>query len=149
MALIDVFRKKFETFRQVMDESGEQKAWEALFRGYPERQRANMGKMIEGCSLAEGFRKGIPLYKQMGMEMEVIDLSTDKVDAVLEIQRTCPALEKGLHKEYGFEKPCHVICEMDIAATQAAFPGMKGKILCRMADGDAVCLFKYERPALK
>jgi hypothetical protein len=34
---------------------------------------------------------------------------------------------------------------MDVAATQAAFPGMKGAILSRMADGDCVCMFKYER----
>jgi len=80
------------------------------------------------------------------MDMQVIDLSTDTVDAVLEIQRTCPALSAGLHKEFGFEKPCRIICDMDIAATEAAFPGMKGKRLAAMGEGDAVCLFKYERP---
>jgi len=142
----EFFRKKFETYRKVMDQSGEQKAWETLFQGYPERQKVNMGRMIDNCSLAEGFTKGIPLYKQMGMDMQVIDLSNEKVDAVLEIQRTCPALAGGLHKEFGFDKPCKVICEMDIAATMAAFPDMKGKILASMAGGDVVCLFKYERP---
>ncbi|MEW6142432.1 MAG: transcriptional regulator [Chloroflexota bacterium] len=146
MDIKEIFRKKFETYRKVTDQSGEQKAWETLFQGYPERQKANMGRMIDNCSLAEGFAKGIPLYKQMGMDMQVIDLSSDKVDAVLEIQRTCPALAGGLHKEFGFEKPCKIICDMDIAATQAAFPGMKGERLAAMGEGDVVCLFKYERP---
>ncbi|MCX8126072.1 MAG: transcriptional regulator [Dehalococcoidia bacterium] len=146
MDIVEVFRKKFETYRKVMDESGEEKAWQTLFQGYPERQRANMGRLIEGTSLAEGFTKGIPLYKQLGMEMQVVDISSDKVDAVLEIQRTCPALKNQLHKQFGFDKPCKIICDMDIAATNAAFPGMKGKRLASMAEGDVVCIFKYERP---
>lgn len=146
MDILEVFRKKFETYRRVTDESGEQKAWDTLFQGYPERQRANMGRLIEGNSLAEGFGKGVPLYKQIGMDMQVVDISNETTDAVLEIQRTCPALKNQLHRQYGFDKPCKVICDMDIAATQAAFPGMKGKRLASMAEGDAVCMFKYERP---
>ena len=51
----------------------------------------------------------------------------------------------GLASEYGFEKPCPLICELDVRATREAFPGMKGKILCAQADGDNVCIFKYER----
>jgi hypothetical protein len=35
---------------------------------------------------------------------------------------------------------------MDVAATTTGFENMKGRILGRMADGDCVCIFKYERP---
>jgi len=77
--------------------------------------------------------------------MQVVDISNNGKDAVLEIQRTCPCLVHNLHSEFGFAKPCHVICEMDVAATEAAFPGIKGSILARQANGDCVCMFKYER----
>jgi predicted ArsR family transcriptional regulator len=79
----------------------------------------------------------------MGMEMDVVDISTPSTDAVLEVQRTCPVLD--VCAEYGFARPCHVICEMDVEATRRAFPEIKGEILCTQADGACVCLFKYER----
>ncbi|OGL38727.1 MAG: transcriptional regulator [Candidatus Schekmanbacteria bacterium GWA2_38_11] len=139
----DIFRKKFEMFAKLKAEIGEQKAWEKMFEGYPERQRKNMGALIDNATLAAGFSKGIPLYKQIGMDMEVIDISHEGMDAVLEIQRACPAL--SMCKEYGIESPCHVICEMDVEASKKAFPGMKGEILSRKAEGSCVCIFKYER----
>jgi predicted ArsR family transcriptional regulator len=142
-----MFRNKFETYKKVLDESGDQQAWDTLFKGYPERQRQNMGKFIESKSLAEGFSEAIPLYKMIGMDMHVIDISNNSMDAVIEVQKTCPVMEMA--KEFGFEKPCRVICEMDVAATKAGFAdqGMKGDVLCAQADGHAVCVFKYERPA--
>ena len=78
--------------------------------------------------------------------MEVVDISNNDMDGVLEVQKACPVL--SLSKEYGFDKPCHIICEMDVEATKTAFSdsGMKGGILARQADGDCVCIFKYERP---
>jgi hypothetical protein len=79
------------------------------------------------------------------MEMEVVDISNRGIDAALEIQKVCPYLEVG--KEYGFDTPCHVICEMDMEASHRAFPEMKGEILCRQALGSPVCIFKYERPS--
>jgi predicted ArsR family transcriptional regulator len=138
-----MFRQKFERFGKLVEEMGDQGAWEMMLDGYPERQRKSMGGLIENATLAEGFAKAIPLFKQMGMEMEVIDISTQQVDAVLEIQRTCPVLT--LCQTYGFAKPCRIICEMDVEATRRAFPGMQGEILSRQADGDCVCVFKYER----
>ena len=143
---IEMFKQKFATYKKVMEESGDQQAWDTLFQGYPERQRKHMGEFIENTPLAEGFSKAIPIYKQMGMEMEVVDLSNNNMDAVIEIQKVCPVME--ICKEYGFEKPCHVICEMDVEATKAGFAdhGMKGSIIATQADGDCVCLFKYERP---
>jgi hypothetical protein len=146
---LDMFRKKFEIYRKVLDESGEKKAWDALFDGYPERQRKNMGAYIaKHNTLAEAFTEAVAIYKQIGMEMQVVDISNNNMDAVLEIQRVCPALKFNLHGEFGFEKPCRVICEMDVAATNQAFAdmNMKGSILCAQAEGSCVCMFKYERP---
>lgn len=142
---VEMFRKKFETYRKIVDESGEQQAWDTLFQGYPERQRKHMGEFIEHTSMAEGFTKAIPIYRQLGMEMEVVDISNKGMDAVLEVQKVCPVLEMA--KEFGFEKPCRIICEMDVAATRKGFAdqGMTGTILCTQAEGHAVCLFKYER----
>lgn len=143
MDVKEMFRKKFETYRKIMDEEGEQKAWDTLFEGYPERQKQNMGRFIDNNSLADGFTQAIPFYKQIGMDMAVIDISNDGMDAVLEVQRVCPVMEVA--KEYGFDKPCKVICEMDVEATKKGFGNMSGGIIASKADGDCVCLFKYER----
>ena len=140
---IAMFKKKFETYKSIMEKEGEQKAWDTLFAGYPERQKQNMGPFIDNSTLAEGFTKAIPAYKMLGMEMDVIDISNNNMDAVLEIQRVCPVM--SMAKEYGFAKPCNVICEMDVQATKQAFDGMKGGIIAAIADGDCVCVFKYER----
>ena|SRR5210317_301912 len=140
---VEMLKKKFEQFKQLKEEIGEEKAWEKVFEGYPERQKKNMGQFIENNTLAEGFSKAVPYYKQIGMDMEVVDISNNDMDAVLEIQKTCPVL--SVSKEYGFDKPCDLICALDVRATKEAFPGMKGAILSAQADGDSVCLFKYER----
>ena len=144
---VELLKKKFEKFNQLKEELGEEKSWEKIFEGYPERQRKNMGQFIDNSTLAEGFSKAIPYYKQIGMDMEVVDISNNGMDAVLEIQKTCPVLSVG--KEYGFEKPCDLICGLDVKATEEAFPGMKGKILSAQASGESVCLFKYEREKKK
>jgi hypothetical protein len=146
---LDMFRKKFEIYRKVLDEADDKKAWDTLFAGYPERQRQHMGAIIEKHdTLAEAFNSAVPQYKLLGMDMQVVDISNDGKDAVLEIQRTCPALQFNMHKDFGFEKPCRIICEMDVAATNAAFADMDmhGSILTSQVDGSCVCMFKYERP---
>jgi predicted ArsR family transcriptional regulator len=143
MDSMQVFKKKFETYKKIMDEAGEQKAWDTLMEGYPERQKQNMGRFIDNNTLAEGFTQAIPLYKQMGMDMAVIDISNDGMDAVIEVQKICPVME--LAKEFGFDKPCKIICEMDVAATKKGFGNMSGGIIASKAEGDCVCLFKYER----
>jgi predicted ArsR family transcriptional regulator len=138
-----LFRQKFETFNHLAAQGGDQFAWEKMLEGYPERQKKRMGPYIEAASLAAGFRNAIPAFRQMGMEMEIIDISTSSVDAALELQRKCPFL--NLAAEYGFTRPCHMICEMDVEATRRAFPEITGEILCTQADGACVCVFKYER----
>lgn len=144
---LDVFRKKFETYRKVCDESGSQAALEALFEGYPERQKQNMGTFIDKYNtLAEAFSAAVEPYKQIGMEMLVHDVSNNNFDAVLEIQRTCPMIANNIHTEFGVERPCDVVCELDVKATNTAFPDIKGHVLCRQADGFSVCMFTYQRP---
>lgn len=138
-----LFRQKFETFKQLSAQAGEESSWEKMLEGYPERQKRQMGHFIDNASLADGFRKAIPGFREIGMEMDVVDVSTPTIDGALEIQRTCPAL--SLYREYGLARPCHVICEMDVEATRRAFPGIHGEILCTQADGSCVCIFKYER----
>jgi predicted ArsR family transcriptional regulator len=142
---IEMFRKKFETFKDLTDAAGEDRAWEKMLEGYPERQKERMGPLINNTTLATGFTQAIPLFEQMGMEMDVFDISNRGVDAVIEVQRSCPVL--SVCKEYGLSKPCRVVCEMDVEATRRAFPSMKVDILSRQADGACVCVFKYEREA--
>ena len=145
---VELFSKKLETYRRVADAEGEQKAWEKLYKGYPERQRKLLGSFFkEGETLAQSFAKGIPMYKKQGMDMAVLDVSNNGRDAVLEIQRVCLILKHNLHKKYGVKDPCKVICQMDIDATEEAFKdvNMKGAILSAQAKGDCLCIFKYER----
>lgn len=143
--LIEAARKKFSQFRELGGRYGEAKAWETMLEGFPELQKERMGPLLAMHTLAEGFRAAVPYFNAVGMNMEVVDISNRDIDAALEIQRFCPWLE--VCREYGFDIPCHVICEMDMEASHRAFPDMKGEILCRQAYGAPVCIFKYERPA--
>jgi len=136
-----MFRKKFETFRELAIAVGEEQAFEKMLEGYPERQKKQLGAFIDDRSLADGFSKAIPIFEEM--EMGVYDISNLGVDAVIEVQKSCPVL--AVCKEYGLAKPCRVICEMDAEASRRAFPDMNVEILSRQADGACVCVFKYER----
>lgn len=143
--LIESARKKFSRFKELSGQLGEAAAWEAMLEGFPEIQQQRMGALLTRPTLAEAFREAIPQFKAIGMEMDVTDVSNKGIDAVLEIQRICPWLE--VCREFGYDIPCHVICELDMEATRRAFPEMKGEILCRQALGSPVCIFMYERPA--
>ena len=142
---LSMFGNRFAAYKKLADEIGEDAAFEKMMSKYPAQQKAFMGAFIDKTSLAKGFIDAKPIFRIMGFDMEVFDISQPGIDAVLEVQRVCPVL--SLAKEYGFESPCRVICEMEQEATRKAFPGMKAKILSRQADGDCVCMFKYERPA--
>jgi hypothetical protein len=141
--LIESARMKFDRFRELSEKLGEAVACETMLEGFPEVQKQRMGPMLLLPTLADAFRAAVPYFEAVGMEMEVVDISNRCIDAVLEIQRICPWLE--VCKEYGFEIPCHVICELDMEATHRAFPDMKGEILCRQALGSPVCIFMYKR----
>jgi predicted ArsR family transcriptional regulator len=138
-----LFRQKFATFCQLRESVGEDQAWEEMVAAYVERQKKQMGMLIEKETIARGFSRGIPIFARMGLDMDVFDITNNGKDAALEAQKNCPALQ--FCRDYGFEKPCHVICEMDVEASRRAFPEMNVEILSRQADGACVCLFKYER----
>ena len=57
MDVMEMFRKKFEDYRRLVDEGGEEHARATLMEGYPERQKKNMGPFFDGCTLYEGFKK--------------------------------------------------------------------------------------------
>jgi uncharacterized protein YbjT (DUF2867 family)/predicted ArsR family transcriptional regulator len=137
-------RARFEQFAQLRDQYSKARALEMLREKLPERQKTLMGPFIADVSLSEGFRHAIPMFEQLGMDMEVVDLSNQGRDAVLEIQRICPYRE--LAAEFGLSSPCEVTCDLDVEAIQQAFPQIKGRILSKLAAGDCACLFKYERP---
>jgi hypothetical protein len=142
---LSMFRNRFAAFKKLADEIGEDAAYQKMMEAYPKQQKAFMGAFIDNTTLAKGFTDAIPIFRLMGFTMEVVDISQNGKDAVLEIQRVCPVL--SLAKEYGLESPCRVICEMEQDATVKAFPGTKAAIISRQSQGDCVCLFKYERPA--
>ncbi|MDJ0570198.1 MAG: hypothetical protein QNJ53_14290 [Pleurocapsa sp. MO_192.B19] len=136
-------RARFEHFAQLRAKYGTAQAIEMLRASLPERQKTLMNPFIAGVPLAEGFRRSIPIFEQLGMEMEVVDLSNQDKDAVLEIQRVCPYRE--LAAEFGLSSPCQITCDLEVEAIPQAFPDLKGRILSKLARGDCVCLFKYER----
>ena len=138
-----VLRQRFEHFAKLRSEYGTAKALEMMMDGQAERQKQLMSPLIGGVSLAEGFRRSIPIFEQLGMKMEVIDISNQGKDAVLEIQRVCPYM--ALAKEFGLPTPCQITCDMEVEAIKQAFPDMSGRILSKLASEDCVCVFKYER----
>lgn len=141
---LNLFRNRFKRYKALSDEMGEDAAFETLMEKYPEQQKVLMGALIDDNTIAEGFKKSVPLLRLMGFITEIVDISQTGRDAALEIQRVCPAL--SLAKEYGFESPCRVLCEMEQEAARRAFPGMQATILSKQSEGDSVCLFTYERP---
>ncbi|MBE9060626.1 L-2-amino-thiazoline-4-carboxylic acid hydrolase [cf. Phormidesmis sp. LEGE 11477] len=141
----NLFRKRFVRYQKLAAELGDDAAYEAMLKHYPAQQKALMGAFIDDNSLAKGFQKAIPLLGLMGFKTEVVDVSQHNTDAALEIQRVCPFI--GLAEEYGFDTPCTLFCEMEQEAARRAFPGLKAEILSKKAEGNCVCVFKYERAA--
>ncbi|MBW4688967.1 MAG: L-2-amino-thiazoline-4-carboxylic acid hydrolase [Komarekiella atlantica HA4396-MV6] len=144
---IKLFRNRFIRYKKLVEEIGDKAAFEKMMEKYPQQQKALMGTFIDNNTLAQGFKKAAPLLGLMGFVMEIVDISQNGTDAALEIQRVCPVL--SIAKEYGFAQPCRVFCEMEQEATKRAFPGIKAVILSKQAEGDCVCVFKYERPIKK
>ena len=136
-------RQRFEHFAKLRAEYGTAKARQMMMDGQAEHQKQLMSPFITGVSLAEGFRRSIPIFEQLGMKMEVVDISNQGKDAVLEIQRVCPYM--ALASEFGLPKPCQITCALEVEAINQAFPEMQGRILSQLASGDCVCVFKYER----
>ena len=137
------FRKRFRTFKQLSSELGEKEALQKMFAGYTETLKKRMAPYIDNVSLYEGLRNSVSEFAESGWEMDVVDISNMGMDAALEIQKVCPATD--ISREFGYEKPCFLVCDPDGPAIAEAFPDLKADTLCRQANGDSVCIFKFER----
>ncbi len=127
-----LLRQRFEHFAKLRAEYGSAKARQMMMDGQAEHQKELMSPFITGVSLAEGFRRSIPIFEQLGMKMEVVDISNQGKDAVLEIQRVCPYM--ALASEFGLPKPCQITCDLEVEAINQAFPEMLGRILSKLAE---------------
>lgn len=141
-----VLRERFERYRRLCDESGEQYALDTMLDRETEREKRQMGPLIANDGLANALEKAVPVFEQLGMEMAVVNISNGGRDAVLEIHKNCPYAKYA--EEFNCARPCTAACELDIKAVMRAFPGVDGKMLSSLADGDCTCVFKYERPEL-
>lgn len=144
---LKLFKNRLIRYQNLVAQMGETEAYEKMLERYPEQQKALMGAFIDRDTLAEGFKKSIPLMRQIGFVTEIVDISQNKTDAALEIQRICPFM--SLTQDFPGINPCRIFCEMEQEAARRAFPEMKASLLSRQTQGDAVCVFKYERPALR
>jgi predicted ArsR family transcriptional regulator len=136
-------RKRFETFKKLSAEMGEKKAMETMFAGYTDQLKRRMEPYLGRPTLAEGLRAAVAEFNKSGWDMDVVDISNKGMDAALEIQNVCPV--NDIHQEFGYESPCFLICAPDGPAIKEAFPELKVTTLCRQADGDCICMFKFER----
>jgi hypothetical protein len=137
-------RDRLDRYRRISAERGQEAAREELLRGYPEIQRTKMGPLIEGVPLISGFRRAVPMFAAIGIRAEVVDISTDGTDAVLEIATTCMC--RTAAADLGLEVAEPVLCELDLEATRRAFPEISVRAECRQVCGDAACVFRYVRP---
>ncbi len=136
-------RKRFETFKKLSEETGPEKAMQTMFEGYADQVKQRMAPYLKKPTLAQGLREAVAEFNKNGWDMDVVDLSNKGIDGALEIQRFCPAGD--IHKEFGYDSPCFLICDPDGPAIKETFPNLKAETLCRQADGACVCMFKFER----
>lgn len=137
-------QERLTRYLQLRSEVGEQAALEALLEGYPERQRAKMGPLISGGPLIRGFEKAQPMFAALGVRQELVDLSTDDTDSVLEINVTCMCADACA--DAGLTDQLPLLCELDFEATRRAFPEMIVLPVRRIVDGANACVFHYSRP---
>lgn len=139
-------RERLERYLRLCDEIGPQAAREELLKGYPELQRAKMGPLIEGVPLIEGFRRAVPLFAAIGIREEVVDVSGETTDAVLEISLSCMCRDAYADCGRDPAQARPVLCELDFEASRRAFPEMSVRADCQQADGALLCVFRYCRP---
>ena len=135
------FRQKVDEHAQLVSQLGEAIERRSEVPGVLPRTR----HMADEPGLAERLRKAIPVFADLGIEMEVVDISNDEVDAALEIMRTCPCLEAS--KACGLATPSSALCHLEVETNRRALPGTDVRPLSRRVDdGSCICIFKYERP---
>jgi hypothetical protein len=123
---------------------GPAQARELALDGLPERQVARMGPLIDHDGLATGMAKAVPGLAAIGISTEFVDVSTQTEDAALEVMLTCPCLVAA--QRLGLAEAEPMVCELDLAATERAFPDLTINILARQTDRSKVCVFRFSRP---
>jgi hypothetical protein len=124
-------------------EHGPQRAKEIALRGMPERQAARMGSLLERGSLADGMSLAIPGLDAIGISTEFFDASSDEEDVAVEVMLTCSCLLAA--RTLGLSDARPVVCDLDLTATERAFPGLHTRVLARQTDGKKVCAFRFSR----
>jgi predicted ArsR family transcriptional regulator len=137
-------RARVARYLALREELGHERAFEVLMEGYPEQQRRLMGPYIEGSSLADGFKKVRDVFAEIGVRAEIVDASTPGEDAAIEVLTVCMC--RNACEEIGMTEPSPLLCDLDFAATQRAFPGISVAVEHRMVDGAFACVFRYSRP---
>lgn len=138
-------RARVARYLALRDELGHEQAFETLMEGYPEKQRRLMGPYIQGSSLADGFRQVREVFAQIGVRAEIVDASTADEDAAIEVLTVCMC--RNACEEIGMTQPSSLLCELDFAATQRAFPEISVDVHHRVVDGAFACVFRYSRSA--
>jgi hypothetical protein len=124
-------------------EHGPREAKEIALRGMPERQAARMGPLLDRGSLAEGMSLAVPGLDAIGISTEFVDASSDKEDVAVEVMLTCSCLLAA--RTLGLPDAPPVVCDLDLTATERAFPGLHIRVLARQTDGKKVCAFRFSR----
>jgi predicted ArsR family transcriptional regulator len=135
-------RDRLQSYRALCEEYGHAAAVERLLEGYPERQRQLMGPLITDVPLAEGMTRAMSLFAEIGIVEDVVDISTEEVDAALELLVTCMCRRCG---QDGGAADVPILCELDFEASRRAFPELEIEPLRRQVDGHPVCVFRYSR----
>lgn len=134
-------------YLELRDQHGAPKAREIALSGLPERQAARMGPLIESKGLADGLSAAVPGLAAIGITTDFVDVSTESEDAALEIMLTCSC--RVAATELGLPDAEPVVCGLDLAATERAFPDLDVRVLARQTDGRNVCVFRFARPRLE
>lgn len=89
----------------------------------------------------------MPGLAAIGITTDFVDLSTETEDAALEIMLTCSCKVAAAELDLAEAEP--VVCGLDLAATERAFPDLDVRVLARQTDGRNVCAFRFARPRLE
>ncbi|MCT2587156.1 hypothetical protein [Actinophytocola gossypii] len=134
-------------YLELREKHGASEAREIALVGLPERQVARLGPLIESKGLADGLSAAVPGLAAIGITTDFVDVSTDTEDAALEIMLTCTCQVAA--DELGLTEAEPVVCDLDLAATDRAFPELDVRVLARQTDRRNVCVFRFARPRME
>ncbi|MGW0804778.1 L-2-amino-thiazoline-4-carboxylic acid hydrolase [Nonomuraea sp. NPDC002799] len=136
-------RDRLVDYLRLRDELGDEKARETLLARYVELQEQRMGPLIRSRSLAGGFGMVVGAFAELGVRIDIVDVSADGVDAAVEVLSTCEC--RAACQAAGVAEPLSVLCELDNEATRRAFPELTVEVTHQQARGAYACLFRYSR----